>query len=120
MTAKSIKAGMTQGEWVALATEVTQYTTNNGNPIIAICESLETVNTDISNAEAIVTAVNSTYGQNINPEAVPDMVKMLEGVIALSDLWLYPAGVAPEHEGEASALGKMYQDIQALLTSAKI
>lgn len=35
---------------------------------------------DIANAKAIVTAVNNTYGQRINPEAVPEMKRALEEI----------------------------------------
>ena len=32
--------------------------------------------------QAIVTAVNSTYGKNINPESVPDLLEALKGIVA--------------------------------------
>lgn len=34
-----------------------------------------------SNAAAIVSAVNNTYGQQINPESVPNMMKSLEAML---------------------------------------
>ena len=34
-----------------------------------------------------ISAVNNTYGQNINPEAVPDMLKALNSLIGM-EAWI--------------------------------
>jgi len=39
------------------------------------------------NAEAIVSAVNNTYGAGINPEAVPDMLKSLNAILNVHYGW---------------------------------
>lgn len=45
--------------------------------LIYIGESDLPPDEDKANAHAIVTAVNNTYGAGINPEAVPDLLKVL-------------------------------------------
>lgn len=81
MEAKLIKEQMTQGEWVRMGYKVTQYTSDEGNKLLALCESADfSTVTDYSNASAIVSAVNNTWNHNINPEFVPaafDLIKRL-------------------------------------------
>jgi len=46
------------------------------------------VDLNMANAKAIVSAVNGTYGKNINPEAVADLLDVLEKIVAIAtDRW---------------------------------
>lgn len=38
----------------------------------------------LANAEAIVSAVNNTYGREINPEAVPDLLAALSALVEVA------------------------------------
>ena len=60
----------------------------NGGDIICIQPDMEdSRNRFPAIAAAIVTAVNATYGQGINPEAVPDMLDALKALQGMQ-VWI--------------------------------
>ncbi len=98
-TAQEIRKGMTQGEWV---TDFEDNIISDNDKSVA--DTLWGENGDYEcNAAAICTAVNNTYGQNIDPAKVPEMVHMLETIL-----------------GYQSPVSELYPDIKSLLTSAKL
>lgn len=62
-----------------------------------------------ANAEAIITAVNNTYGAGINPEAVPDMLKALKEAKRMYES-VQPAG----------GWQGVYESIKSAINDAKI
>jgi hypothetical protein len=76
MTPQEIKDGMTNGEWVETHLHHIQADNDKGD-FIADC-GFESLKHATPNVAAIVSAVNNTYGNNINPDVVPEMVKVLE------------------------------------------
>ncbi len=77
MEAKLIKKHMQVGVWKINNTDILSHNDGLIAALPAYASALYRKESK-ANAAAIVTAVNATYGQNINPEKVPDMVKELE------------------------------------------
>ncbi len=108
MTSQAIKDGMTKGQWQTRDLEDCPIICNSEYNIVSAsvwCPDAQ----DSPNAQAICTAVNSTYGANIDPEKVPEMVSMLEEI--------HETICTPEfHDKEDSYKYKL----NLLLTSAKL
>lgn len=97
MEQKEVKKNMTAGQWHIISGQILADD--------AICQmpSLPMDDSDSANAAAICHAVNNTYGQNIDPTKVPEMVHMLKTVLS------YEAHIS-----------ELYPDITALLNSISI
>lgn len=76
MTAKQILHGMSKGEWK----HVGNGEIESQNNWIVDCVKLNIMHRHEPNANAITTAVNSTYGLNYDPTQMDAMYKMLERV----------------------------------------
>lgn len=60
----------------------------------------------LADAEAIVSAVNNTYGQNIHPEAIPEVVRTLKNLIDYFD-WLIKDPNFPAYREAKAAIEKI-------------
>jgi hypothetical protein len=83
MNQQEIKENMTKGEitYVSYANILQiQSSCFYGEPDLLNLE--ETPNAE-ANAEAIVHAINNTYGKGINPESVSEMYNTLQGVVLI-------------------------------------
>lgn len=82
MNIQEIKNNMTSGEWVETHQAHIQADNDKGD-FICDCGFVNRGDNLIpasANTRAICLAVNNTFGQNINPETVPYIVNMLEGL----------------------------------------
>jgi hypothetical protein len=75
MTQKEIKEKMTTGEWVYTSKDMTSI--NYGSIDCWTLDSVGNTHNTVANAAAIVSAINNTYGKNINPESVSEMLNTL-------------------------------------------
>lgn len=85
---------MTPGPWVAGGSF--PYKGNEGyifstasRPEVLVCKTFGDIDENsppldeqFENSKAITSAINSTYGKNINPESVPDLLEALKGIVA--------------------------------------
>ena len=98
-----IKEKMTQGEWQLVHRTVIEKPVRiqehfaiapEGGPTMAFLPDGR-IDIQESNAHAIVTAVNNTYGKGIDPETVPELLKQLKalvGQIQASNYLVVPPG----------------------------
>lgn len=96
----------------------------SGNKVIAYINNDHSVPAPESdnNAAAIVSAVNATYGNGIDPEAVNLMIAAIKRAIELKDLWcpLQNSYISEAHEDEMSALSHMKLSFIEALEKAKL
>ena len=83
MNYTEIKKNMTQGWWIYRGCEqdppASEWKTSiNDVPFLTVHHNEPSYFETAANAEAIKTAVNSTYGRGINPGAVEDLKNALE------------------------------------------
>jgi hypothetical protein len=118
------KMNITPTPWVAGG--VFPYKGNEGyifatssRPEVLVCktfgstdENTPPLNQQLANSSAIVLAVNFTYGQQINPEAVPDILAALEGFY--NDIENHPSAAAAYHYADLMNAAK------AALNKAKL
>ncbi len=80
---------MTPTPWVAGGTYPNKgnegYIFDTSRPEVLICKTFGSIDENsppigeqAANSKAIITAVNFTYGASINPEAVPNLLKLLK------------------------------------------
>ncbi len=81
------KLNITKGEWTSKDLHITSKDGKRiGNTLLMSFEDdgrgrIIKDTEGESNAEAIVTAVNNTYGKGINPESVPTLLATLEEIL---------------------------------------
>jgi hypothetical protein len=80
MNQKEIKANMTQGTWESNLDAIVDI--NKGSINLWGIDRVGRHHNTTPNALAIVSAINNTYGKNINPESVPDMFNALQSLKA--------------------------------------
>jgi len=68
---------ISSGTWQELASVVTSVNDGRDKP--------EEDTEGKENAKAIVTAVNNTYGKNINPEAIDGLVSAMKSIVAITN-----------------------------------
>lgn len=96
----------------------------SGNPSVCVYgEKNETAGIrGKANAQAIVSAVNNTFGAGINPEAVQDLMNAIQYALEIKDLWSADqyGTISADHEGEMQALAKMEEKLKAAIEKAKL
>jgi len=109
MNTQQIKAQMSKGAWEISALDGTNILSTGieDNYIITCDSDNENKEVDLANAEAIVSAVNSTYGNNINPDKVKEMFDMLGEML-------------DDKDAEFNLTEYARERVQTLLTSAKL
>ena len=83
MKAQEIKGGMTKGQWH----HVGNRAMGDNNCIACYCY---TFNNGFANIEAIVSAVNNTWGKGYDPEKLLEFLQAMEIWIDKTNLSAYP------------------------------
>jgi len=99
LSAQEIKTNMTTGQWNI-----------SDNDIVAVYHKIGTLqgifNAQMgkfehnNNGAAICNSINNTYGKNINPEAVPELLRMLKCFVDVIDMIADSKGVMEERTRE--------------------
>ncbi len=97
LSAKEIKHFMTGEEWQLHSFRLVVKDLKGQ---IATCYTQRPYNECKANSAAIVSAVNNTYGKNINPEAVPELLRMLKCFVDVIDMIADSKGVMEERTRE--------------------
>lgn len=105
---------ITKGEWMPLNNEYTLLGTS-GKGHTHVCIMIENDQME-ANAKAICTAVNGTYGKNLNPAAMEELYKALDELRTAAGRYF----VMPTNESIKEEFTIAYLKSETALTNTKI